>query len=76
MTLVSLPLNIIIEREIGTPVHGKYVVDCLNAINKKLLRENMNRLSIILPQLFKALVCFIMPPVGQILVFRINARIF
>ena len=42
---LPLALKIIINRSIGTPGHGKYVIYGLNVIYKSYLREKMNSLS-------------------------------
>ena len=44
MTIFLLTLNISIYRSIGAPGHGKYVVDGLNARDKRYMGEQMNRL--------------------------------
>ena len=76
MTIFSLTLNISIDIAIGAPGHGKYVVEGLNMRDKIYLRGKMNILSKILPPLVKALVCFILPLINQLMVLQNNAKIF
>ena len=76
MTIFPLTLNISIDIAIGAPGHGKYVVEGLNMRDIIYLRGKMNILSKILPPLVKALVCFIMPLINQLLVSQNNAKIF
>ena len=35
--MLSHAYNIVIDRDVGSPGHGKYVVDCLNATNKRFI---------------------------------------
>ena len=66
MKTVSSTFKIIIDSKISSPVHGKYVVIGLNSIYKRYLRGVINRISKILPQLEKTLVCFVLPPLGKL----------
>ena len=45
MIIVLLTFNMIIDRAIGGPGHGKDVVDGLNSTDKRYLREKMNSFS-------------------------------
>ena len=71
-----LILKISIDRENVAPGHGKYFVYGINITDKGSFRGGVIGYQIILPQLVKELVCFIMVEVSKLLVFHINARIF
>ena len=73
--IVSLTLNISIDREIGTPGNSKDVVYGLNAIDKRYMRQKI-RYQIISPQLVKDLVWFIMNPMCKLLVLQNNKKTF
>ena len=63
ITIYSLEFKISIYRAIGAPSHGKDVVDGLYKIDKGLLGVKL---------LVRALVCFILNQIGQLLFFQIN----
>ena len=44
LTVVSASYNIVIDRMVNAPAHGKGVVDALNAVTKRYLRECMRRI--------------------------------
>ena len=64
MIIVSLTFKIRIYRAIDLPGHGKYVVYGKDARDKIYMREKRIDYHIILPQLVKALLRFILLPVG------------
>ena len=75
MINVSLILNVSIDKEIGDPGNGKYVVYGLNARDKGYPMEKLGYQNV-LPKLVKALVYFILTLIKQLLVLYNNANIF
>ena len=44
LSMLSMKYNIVIDRAVGAPGHGKDVVDGLNAVDKRYLKQCMFRL--------------------------------
>ena len=44
LTVMACSFNVVIDRMVNAPAHGKGVVDALNAVTKRYLRECMRRI--------------------------------
>ena len=44
LTVMSASFGIVIDRMVNAPIHGKGIVDALNAVTKRYLRECMRRI--------------------------------
>ena len=75
MTIFSLIFKISTYIAIGTPGHGKDILDGLNTRDKLYLRGKILSYQKILPQLVNTLSCFVLTLINQLLVFQNNTDI-
>ena len=76
MTIFSLIFKISTYIAIGTPGHGKDILDGLNTRDKLYLRGKILSYQKILPQLVNTLSCFVITLLNHLLVFQNNSKKF